>query len=147
MKVILTKDIPGSGRAGDIKEVSDGHARNFLIPRHLALPATAEMLMRIQKEESEHQAKVAKEYERLLQLKNRLHNKVVTMKGKADKNHLFAAIHEKEIALAMTQTLGAEISPDLIKLKQPVKTLGNHEIEVKFAKDLSAVVKLNVIGT
>jgi large subunit ribosomal protein L9 len=144
MRVILTKDVAGIGRAGDVKEVSDGHARNFLIPRHLALPATTEALTKIQKEEGEHQAKVAKEKERFIQLKNKLENKSVTLRAQASKNHLFAAIHEKEIAKAIFEKLGVEVSPDIIKLKNQVKSLGQHEVEIRFAKDMSAVVRLNV---
>ncbi len=144
MKVILTKDVPGLGRAGDVKNVSDGHARNFLIPKRLVLPATTEVLTKVQKEEAEHQAKVSKENERFIQLKNKLDNKLVTIKANSSKNHLFAAIHEEEIAKAITEKTGIEINKELIKLKVPVKSLGEHEIEIRFAKNMSAMVKLNV---
>lgn len=144
MKVILVKDVPGLGRAGDVKNVSDGHARNFLIPRRLVLPASTEALTKIQKEEAEHQSKVAKEHERFIQLKNKLENKTITIKAKASKNHLFASVHELEIAQAITEKLGVEVSPVLIKLKEPVKSLGQHEVEILFAKDMSAMVRLNV---
>ncbi len=144
MKVILTKDVAGLGRSGDIKEVSDGHARNFLIPKHLALPATSEVLNKIQKEEFEHQQKIAREQDRSLSLKNKLENKIFTIKAKANKNSLFAAVHEDQIAKAINDKTGAEISPSLIVLKKPVKTLGIHEVEIRFAKNLSASVKLNV---
>jgi large subunit ribosomal protein L9 len=144
MKVIFTKDVPGVGRAGDVKEVSDGYARNFLIPRHFGLPATSEILNKVQKEESEKQAKVAKDQERFIQLKNKFQNKNFTIKAKANKNSLFAAIHEKDIAKVINEKTGAEISPDIIHLKAPVKTLGTHQIELRFAKDLSAMVLLNV---
>ena len=155
MKVILTKDVTGLGRAGDIKEVSDGHARNFLIPKHLALPATTESLLRIQKEESEHQAKVLKDQERFLDLKKKLENKTFTIKVKATpprpngqvgagKKNLFAAVHEAEIAKVITDKAGAEISPKMIEIKLPIKALGLHEVEVRFAKNLTARVKLIV---
>ncbi len=144
MKVILTKDVPGIGRAGDVKQVSDGYARNFLLPKRLALPATVEMLAKIQKEEAEHQAKVSKEHERFLKFKNKIHNKAIVIKAKANKNSLFAAIREKEIAQKINDSLGVEVSSELIFLKNPVKNLGSHDIEIRFAKDAVAVVKLNV---
>lgn len=142
MKVILTKDIPGSGRAGDIKEVSDGYARNFLIPKHLALPASSEILSRVQKEESEKQTKIAKEQERFVQLKKKLENKIIKLKAKANKTNLFAAVHEVQIAKAINDTTGAEIGPDIIFIKKPIKSLGEHEVEIRFAKDHIASVKL-----
>src|SRR5258708_6049100 len=101
MKVILTKDVAGLGRSGDIKTVSDGHARNFLIPKHLALPATTEVLARVQKEEAEHQAKVKKDIERFQFLKTKLESKTITIKAPAAKNNLFAAIRENGIAKAI----------------------------------------------
>ena len=92
MKVLLTKDVSGLGRAGDVKEVSDGHARNFLIPKHLALPATSEILRQVQKEEGEKQAKLAREQERFLAFKKKVEGRAVLLKGKAQGQNLFAAI-------------------------------------------------------
>ena len=146
MKVLLMKDVPGFGRAGDIKTVSDGHARNFLIPKHLALPATTEMLARVQKEEAEHQQKIAREHEKFLALKAKLERKTFTIKAKATKNNLFAALHEKDIARAVSEATGVEISPELIHLEKPVKSLGSHDIEIRFAKTLTSRVKLDVQG-
>jgi large subunit ribosomal protein L9 len=144
MKVILTKDVPSLGRAGDIKEVSDGHARNFLIPKHLALPATTEILAQVQKEEQERQTKILKDTERFAVLKNKLEGKTFTIHARATKNNLFAAIHEKEIAQVINDKTGGEISPSAIVLEKPVKRLGLHEIQIRFAKNVSALVKLNV---
>ena len=91
MKVILTKDVAGLGRAGDVKEVSDGYARNFLLLKHQALPATVQSLGKLQKEQQEKQAKIAKEVERARALKNKLDGKTLTLKGKANGENLFAA--------------------------------------------------------
>ena len=142
--MILTKDVEGLGRTGDVKEVSDGHARNFLIPKHFALPATSSVLARVQKEAQERVAKIAKDQGRLLDFKKKLENRTITIKAKADKTHLFAAIHEKDIADAVNAKLGVEINPDIIKLKEPIKTLGLHSIEIRFAKDQVALVQLQV---
>ncbi len=144
MKVILVKDVSGLGRAGDIKEVSDGHARNFLIPRGVALLATNEAMSKIQKEKAEHSAKVAKEKEKFEALKNKLSGKTFTIQGRANKNSLFAAIHEDHIAKVVGEKSGIDIKADMVKLNQPVKSLGPHEIKIRFAKDLEALVRLNV---
>lgn len=144
MKVLLTKDVSGLGRPGDIKEVSDGHARNFLIPRHLVLPATSALLQRVQKEEGEKQAKYSREQERLQAFKNKINGKTFTMKGKAQGQNLFAAIHEKEIAQALAEKFGIEIAPASIRLDKAVKNLGRHDIKIKFGQDAEALVHLNV---
>jgi large subunit ribosomal protein L9 len=144
MKVIFTKDVPGLGRIGDVKEVSDGHARNFLIPKHLALPATGETLSRIQKEESEKQVRFVKDIERLMKVKNKLEGKTVTIKAKANKTILFAGLHEKDVAHAIGETFGVEISPTAIILPEAIKSIGIHKVEIRFAKDVSASVKLNI---
>ena len=144
MKVLLTKDVSGLGRAGQIMEVSDGHARNFLLPKHLALPATSSLLAKVQKEEAEKQAKVKKETERFLTIKNKLEGKTITIKAKAEGKNLFAGIHEKELAKTLTEKLGVEISPAAIKLVGQVKSLGLHPVELRLAENIVAHVKLNV---
>ena len=125
-------------------EVSDGHARNFLLPKHLALPATSSLLAKVQKEEAEKQAKVKKETERFLAIKNKLEGKTITIKAKAEGKNLFAGIHEKELAKTLTEKLGVEISPAAIKLVGQVKSLGLHPVELRLAENIVAHVKLSV---
>jgi large subunit ribosomal protein L9 len=144
MKVLLTKDVPGLGRAGEVKEVSDGHARNFLIPKHLALPATQTVLAQVQKEEQERQAKVAKQQEILEQLKQKLASKTFTIKAKAEKNTLFAAIHPDQIARAINEKLNLEILPNQVVIATPVKTLGAHEVAIRFGEKSLIKVSLNI---
>ena len=138
MKVILTKDVSGLGRANQIKDVSDGHARNFLIPKHLALPATAQVLAKVQKEEKEKQEKLIKLQERNVSLRNNLEGKTFTIRAKAEKQNLFAAVHEDQIAKLLA------VEPEKIIISQPIKSLGLHEVEVKFSDNLKAKVKLDV---
>jgi large subunit ribosomal protein L9 len=146
MKVLLTKDVKGLGKSGDVKEVSDGHARNFLIPKHLALPATSSVLAQVQKEEQERQLKIVRDIERFMKIKGKLENKTITIKAKASKSILFAGLHEKEIAHAIGENLGIEVSPDFIILPGPIKSVGVHEVKIRFAKDQEALVKLDVIA-
>ena len=144
MKILLTKDVSGLGRTGDVKDVSDGHARNFLIPKHLALPATSSVLAQVQKEEQERQKKIAKALEQFLILKDKLENKTFTLKAKAGREHLFAAIKPSQIADAINKKLNTNISPNQVVLKNPVKTVGPHEAEIRFAQNAKALLKLNV---
>ncbi len=138
MKVILTKDVQGLGRSGDVKEVSDGHARNFLVPKHFALPATTQALAKLQKEEQEHQSKVTKQQEWFEALKVKLESKTFTIKAKASKEHLFAAVHEKEILEALN------LPEAKVILDKPIKTLGLHKIEIWLDPKYSVKINLNV---
>lgn len=144
MKVILTKDVPGFGRSGDVKEVSDGHARNFLIPKRLALPATTNELTRIHKEQEEKQGKLLKLQERSVEVKKQIENKTFEIRAKASKQKLFAQIHENQIADAINQKLNIQILPQQIIIKQPVKTLGQHTVEIKLTESIHAEAKIQV---
>lgn len=142
MKVLLTKDVPGLGRTGDIKEVSDGHARNFLIPRHLALPATSGVLQKVQKEEAEHQAKLKRLQEQFDQLRHKIENKIFTIKAKADKHHLFAAVKETEISQSINEKMHLNVEPNQVIIKKAIKTLGEHQVEIRLASKPPINVKL-----
>lgn len=144
MKVILTKDVSGLGRAGDVKEVSDGYFRNFLMPKHIALPATSSALQKLQKEESEHQAKVQKLQDWLNGMKNKLENKVFIYKAKAEKNTLFASVHPDQIAQLVNDKLNLQLTADQIILDSPIKTLGLHEVQIKFDPKILITIKLNI---
>lgn len=144
MKVILTKDVSGLGRAGDIKEVSDGYFRNFLMPKHVALPATSSALQKLQKEESERQAKIQKLQDWLDAMKNKLESKVFNYKAKAEKNTLFASVHAEQIANVVNGKLNLELTPDQIILTSPIKTLGLHEVQIKFDPKTLITIKVNI---
>lgn len=128
MKVLFLKDVPKLGKKHDVKEVSDGYARNFLFPKKLAEPATKEAEQRVLKIKKE-QAEMRKIDEDLL-MKNlkALADTVVTLQGKAnEKGHLFAAIHKEEIISKIRET-GLRIPADHILLEKPIKETGEHII-------------------
>lgn len=141
MKVILTKDVTSLGRAGDIKEVSDGYARNFLMPKRLALPATIQLLAQAQKEEQERLDKIQRLREASLSLKRKLESATYAIKAKADKGKLFAAVREKEIAKA----LGLDTKQ--IMIKEPIKTPGAHEVEARLFEEIKANIKLEIVSS
>ena len=146
MKVILTKDVSGLGRAGDVKEVSDGYARNFLLLRHLALPATIKALDKLQKEEQERQAKIKKQQERFEQVRLKLENKVFSVKARADKTHLFAALKPQQIVDAINAKQDYGVLPEHVAIQAPIKSLGEHVVELRLAQQSVIKVKLNVEG-
>ncbi|OGE87604.1 MAG: 50S ribosomal protein L9 [Candidatus Doudnabacteria bacterium RIFCSPLOWO2_02_FULL_49_13] len=144
MKILLTKDVKGLGRTGDVKDVSDGHARNFLIPRHLALPATTEVLTKVQKEEKEKQAKVTRIQEFQQQLKNKLSHQEFEIKARASSNSLFAAVHEDEIASAINQKFPDSLDANKIVIEKPIKHLGLHEVLIKLNETINFKIRLKI---
>ncbi len=132
MKVILLKDVSKLGRRYDIKTVSDGHALNLLIPQKLAIAATPSALkqVEVQKAKTEGEKKVHEEL--MIQKLKGLDGKTLTVKGKAnEKGHLFAGLHQDEIAAELQKQTHLQINADAIVLDQAIKEVGEHTIQVK----------------
>ena len=132
MKVIFLKDVPRVGKRHEIKEVNDGYALNFLLPRGLAEKATDKAVANLELKQKE--VKVQREIQAELLQKNldEIKGKVITIVGKAnEKGSLFSAIHKKEILEAMMKEHRAEINADFIILEKPIKELGEFEIPIE----------------
>lgn len=132
MKVILLQDIGGLGKRFEIKNVADGYALNFLIPKKMAEPATPkaiEVATRILAE-----ADVKRKIQEDLLVKNfkGVEGAEIVLKGKAsDKGHLFAGIHAAEISKAIKTGIGADIPAEFIDIPEAIKTVGAHEVLIK----------------
>lgn len=142
MKVILLKDIAKLGRKLDVKDVSSGHALNFLIPRGEAAPATPAALknLELQKSKLDGERKIRED----LIAKNikDLESLVVRVKGKAnDKGHLFAGLHSEAIVAEIQKQSELQLDPSFVQIEHPIKEVGEHMIEVK-AGGKSAKFKL-----
>lgn len=144
MKVILTKDVPGLGSLGEIKEVSAGYARNFLLPKRLVMVATPESLSRRKKEAIEREDKLSKQHEKWLSLKNSLETKTFNLKAKSSKEKLFAAISREQIIEVVNQKAGTELDPKQLTIETPIKLLGLSEVNLKLGDKISAKLKINV---
>lgn len=131
MKVIFLQDVPRVGKKYDAKEISDGYAVNFLLPRKLAEAATPKAIAELEKRKKS--IEIEREVQESLLLKNleEIKGKTITMKGKAnEQGHLFSAIHKKEIVEAMKSQNHADIGEEFIALEKPIKTIGEHEIPI-----------------
>ncbi len=145
MKVILTEDVKGKGKAGEIVNVSDGYARNFLFPKKLAKQATAQNLnaaniaIAAEKHRKDEEKKDAKA------LAERISGMVLTIPAKHGENgKLFGAITGKEIAAALSAELGEEI--DKKKVAAPnIKELGEYDVSVKVYAEVSTAFKVEVV--
>jgi large subunit ribosomal protein L9 len=131
MKVILLKDVPKIGKKYDIKEVNDGYASNFLIPKKLAEAATEKQVAKVKL--IQETARMQQEIHLTLLKKNLddVAGKVVTIKAKANnKGNLFMSIHPKDITSQLQKIHSIQLTPDVIMLQSPIKDLGSHEIVV-----------------
>lgn len=132
MKVIFLQDVPRVGKKYDTKEVNDGYAVNFLLPRKLAITATSKAVAELEMKKKE--IVLEREVQEDLLMKNleEIKGKAITIKGKANElGHLFSAIHKKEIIEAMKEQNHAEIGEEFIVLEKPIKTIGEFEIIVE----------------
>lgn len=131
MKVIFLKDVPRVGIKYDVKEVNDGYAMNFLLPRKLAVIATPKAVAELEMKKKE--IAIERKVQESLLLKNleEIKEKAIIIKGKAnDKGSLFSAIHKKEILEAMREQHHAEIGEEFIVLEKPIKAVGEFEIPI-----------------
>jgi large subunit ribosomal protein L9 len=139
MKVIFLQDVPRVGKKYDIKEVNNGYAMNFLIPRKLAEPATPKAVDELEKRKKN--IEIEREVQEDLLMKNleEIKGKVITIKVKADeKGHLFSKIHTKEIVEEMKKQNHADISEEFIVLEKPIKEVGEHEIPIEIGSKKSS---------
>ncbi|MCR4330824.1 MAG: 50S ribosomal protein L9 [Patescibacteria group bacterium] len=144
MKVILLRDIAKVGNKYDVKEISSGHVRNFLLPKGLVQIATDKALKAVE-EKKKMSDTLRKTHEDLL-IKNieSLKGETITMREKAnEKGHLFAGIHKEEIVPEIKKQTRLDIDPEYIELSEPIKELGEHEITVS-AHGKSVTFKLEV---
>lgn len=146
MKVIFLKDVKGTAKAGEIKEVADGYARNCLIKKGLAEEATA---VKINSLKIQNDAKDFHKQEEIKALRaeaKRLNGENVTLSIKCGENgKLFGSITAKEIADVLTEK-GYSVDKKKIIIKENIKSLGEFQIEVKFLPDAIAKIKLTVVS-
>jgi large subunit ribosomal protein L9 len=132
MKIILLQDVPKVGHKYDIKEVADGFARNVLLKGNKAVAATPHEISRVNKLKAEREAQNAHKNTELKSLLAMLKNDRLVVKGKASKEgNLFAAIHEKEIIDAITNTFKVTLESSNIRIIDPIKKTGSGLVELK----------------
>lgn len=144
MKIILLHDIPKIGRKYDIKNVSDGHALNLLIPKGLAEIATPPALKKVEKLKSEDKTREKIADDLIAMNLKAIENVTLEIREKAnEKGHLFAAVHKDEIVTRMKKEKSIDLLPEFIELEKPIKEIGKYVLPIK-VKDKSAKLKLEV---
>lgn len=141
MEVLLKQDVKGVGSAGDIKKVAGGYARNFLIPQGLATPANKGATKQAQQIKSAAERRHERERATATSLAERINSLSLTFHARAaDTGRLFGSITASDIAEAMEQKLGVEISKRQIDLEHPLRDLGSHQVPVRLMADVVPTV-------
>ena len=145
MKVVFIQDVPNVARAGETKDVANGYARNYLIPRKLALLARADVMNTIgTKLEVEARSQAQTEAE-LLEMADHINGREVILEAKIGaKDRLFGSVTTADIATELESTTGIAVDKRKIALEEPIRQLGSYEIDIKLAADIVLKIRVTV---
>ena len=145
MKVILQQDVKGQGKKGQMIEASDGYARNFLLPRKLAVPATAENINTMQQQEKAKRAQEAAERAAALEMAEKLKECPVKLTAKAGNGgRLFGSVTSKEVSEALKAQHGIDSAKTKIVLPDPIKAFGTYQLKCKLGYEVSGTINVTV---
>jgi large subunit ribosomal protein L9 len=145
MRVIFLKDVPGTGNKGDIKEVADGYARNFLFRQKLARQATPEVLNEEKSKEEKRLRESGKELKEAQKNAGKLDGAEIVLKEKANEGgKLYSSVGGKKLAEEIKKQLKVTVKPNQLEIKQAIKETGEHNILVKFPHGLEADLRVTV---
>ncbi|MBP1757837.1 MAG: ribosomal protein L9p [Firmicutes bacterium] len=141
MKVILQQDVKGQGKRGQMVEVSDGYARNFLFPKKLAVPANTDNVNKMVMQDKAKAAQIAQEKAEAQAVADRLRESVVKIHAKAGSGgRLFGAVTSKEIADALEAQFGLQVPKSKIVQEDPIKSFGTYELKCKLGHEVSGTI-------
>lgn len=145
MKVILQQDVKGQGKKGQLLEVSEGYARNFLLPRKLAVLATADALNTMKLQEKAKKAEEARQKAEAEETAKKLADVTVKLTAKAGAGgKLFGAVTAKEIAEGLKAQHAIEVNKQKIVVEEPIKSFGTYELKVKLGFEITGKLKVTV---
>ena len=145
MKVILLQDVKGKGKKGQLLEISDGYARNYLLPRKLAVEATADAVNTKKMNDKAAAEKAAKERAEALEISHKLREMtlVVTAKG-GGAGRLFGSVTNQEIADALKAKSGIALDKRKIVINDPIKSVGTYTVQCKLGYEISAPLTVKI---
>ena len=146
MKVILLQDVKGKGKKGQMLEVSDGYARNFMLPKKLAIEATPDAINTMRMNDKATQERIAKEKAEALDTGKKLREMTVTVTAKGGGNgRLFGSVTNQEIADALAKQSGIKLDKRKIVIADPIKNLGSNTFTYKRSYEINARLTINNI--
>lgn len=146
MKIILTQDVKSLGKKGDVVEVNQGYARNFVLPKKLGVEATPQNMNDLKLKNQNDEKIAAENLAEAQKLKDDLKDKKITATMKVGSNgKTFGSVSSKEIAEIIKEQLGIEVDKKKIILKDPVKSLGGYSVGIKLHPQVTAELLLDVV--
>ena len=145
MKVILTQDVKGKGKKGQMIEVSDGYARNFMLPKKLAIEATADAVNTMRMNDKAAAEKAARERAEALEISRKLRDMTLTVTAKGGgAGRLFGSVTNQEIADALAKASGIKLDKRKIVLSDPIKSVGTYTVQCKLGYEISAPLTVKI---
>jgi large subunit ribosomal protein L9 len=146
MEIILKETIPSLGKAGDMVKVANGYARNFLLPKGKAIFANKKNMSQIDRQRASILAKAAKEHDEFDALATKLGELKISIPVRVgEKDRLYGSVTNLDIASAI-ESQGYSIDRKKIQIDEPIKALGEFDVQIKLSPDVRAVVKVNVVS-
>jgi large subunit ribosomal protein L9 len=137
MKIVLLEDVPGKGKAGEIKEVSKGYAKNFLLPRGLALVATPTVMKQVESRLEREKLEESVDREKLVELAQQIEGKEIRLKARMGAGErLFGSITAADVAGELSRAIGSIIDKKKIDIEKPFRQTGSYEVAIKLASDI-----------
>lgn len=147
MKVILQTDVKGIGKRGEIVNASDGHARNYLFPRKLAIPADKQNLNELAAKKSSEAHKKELEKQDAIRVKEKLEKQVLTLKVKAGENgKTFGSITSKEISENIEKEFKEKVDKKKINMQDPIRAIGTYVVDLKLFEGVVCKLTISVVG-
>lgn len=145
MKVVLSKDVKDLGSAGQVKEVADGYARNYLFPRGLAVPATPAVLKELEQRRQAAARRQEQEEREARKIAERLKQEPVKLFPKVgEQGRLYGSITAADVAEALSRMLGREVDKRRIELDEPIRSIGEYKIPYRLTRNVTATVTVHV---
>ena len=143
MKVVLLQDLTGQGKAGEIREVRKGYAKNFLLPRGLALVATAAVIKQVESRLEKEKLEESIDREKLVGLAQQIEGKEIRLKARMGAGErLFGSVTAADVAEELGRSLGSAIDKKNIDMEEPFRQIGSYEVTVKLASDIKPKITL-----
>ena len=145
MKVILLQDVKGKGKKGQMLEVSDGYARNFMLPKKLAIEATADAINTMRMNDKAAAEKAAKERAEALEISKQLRAMTLVVKAKGGgAGRLFGSVTNQEIADALAKNSGIKLDKRKIVIADPIKSVGTYTVNCKLGYEITAPLTVKI---
>ena len=146
MKVILLQDVKGKGKKGQMIEVSDGYARNFMLPKKLAIEATADAVNTMRMNDKAAAEKAARERAEALEISRKLREMTVTVTAKGGgAGRLFGSVTNQDIADALATASGIKLDKRKIVLSDPIKSVGTYTVQCKLGYEITAPLTVKIV--